>query len=177
MPRAGPEFAALDIERQDRGRHRAQSPQPGLVHAQSRHSQRRSTFPRVDQACTRDFGLIVTDGTNSSPKRNALYLSEPSHRTGSTCLRTDQHRHCRAATESKRKCSPILGATWCCREIRFVPLQGDSRDYHVYALLASHLANFGYGNTGWVGDYKGTPNAFCAARLLRAGAWPAPLRC
>ena len=33
-------------------------------------------FPRVDQACTRDFGLIVTDGLSSSPKRNAIVPSK-----------------------------------------------------------------------------------------------------
>ena len=54
---------------------------------------------------------------------------------------------------------------------------GKSSDYRLYALLAPHLANFGYGNTGWVGDYKGTPMLFaqrdsCRARprLLRADA-------
>src|ERR1019366_3667071 len=64
------------------------------------------------------------------------------------------------------------------QKIRFVPLQGNLRDYRVYALLASHLANFGYGNTGWVGDYKGKPMLFaqrdscalalaCSAPLLK----------
>ena len=46
------------------------------------------------------------------------------------------------------------------QKIRFVPLQGSLRDYRLYALLSPHLANFGYGNTGWVGDYKGTPMLF-----------------
>ena len=48
-------------------------------------------------------------------------------------------------------------------------------DYRFYALLASHLANFGYGNTGWVGDYKGIPMLFaqrdsCALALGSLGA-------
>ncbi len=34
-------------------------------------------------------------------------------------------------------------------------MQGKLPDYHLYALLSPHLANCGYGNTGWIGDYKG----------------------
>jgi GH15 family glucan-1,4-alpha-glucosidase len=61
------------------------------------------------------------------------------------------------------------------QKIRFVPLQGKLGDYRVYALLASHLANFGHGNTGWVGDYKGS-RCFCPARL-RACSGVLPRRC
>ena len=43
---------------------------------------------------------------------------------------------------------------------RFVPLQGTLADYHLYLLLAPHLGNRGYSNTGWVGDYKGIPMLF-----------------
>ena len=41
------------------------------------------------------------------------------------------------------------------QKIRFEPLHGQLSDYRLYALLSPHLANFGYHNTGWVGDYKG----------------------
>ena len=46
------------------------------------------------------------------------------------------------------------------QKIRFVPLQGTLADYRLYALLAPHLANCGRENTGWAGDYKGTPMLF-----------------
>ncbi len=63
------------------------------------------------------------------------------------------------------------------QKIRFVPLQGKLSDYRLYGLLASHLANFGYGNTGWVGDYKGTPMLFaqrdsCALALACSAPMP-----
>ena len=35
-------------------------------------------YPRVDQACTRDMGFIVTDGKASSPKKNAIANSKTS---------------------------------------------------------------------------------------------------
>jgi len=42
------------------------------------------------------------------------------------------------------------------QRVRFRALQGRLSDYRVYAILAPHLANCGYGNTGWVSDYKGS---------------------
>ena len=63
------------------------------------------------------------------------------------------------------------------QKIRFVPLQGNLGDYRLYALLAPHLANFGYGNTGWMGDYKGRPMLFaqrdsCALALACSAPMP-----
>ncbi len=51
-------------------------------------------------------------------------------------------------------------ATSSCSESVLSRLQGKLADYRCYALLAPHLANWGYGNTGWVGDYKGHPMLF-----------------
>jgi glucoamylase len=117
-------------------------------------------FPRVDQACTRDFGLLVSDGLSffSEEKRNttsALFRladAVPAYRLVNTCnegryriekeILTDPHRNV------------VL------QKVRFEPLQGNLSDYRLYALLAPHLANFGAGNTGWVGDYKGRPMLF-----------------
>src|SRR4029077_9487096 len=48
------------------------------------------------------------------------------------------------------------------QKIRFVPQQGRLADYRLYALLAPHLANCGRENTGWAGDYKGTPMLFAS---------------
>jgi glucoamylase len=46
------------------------------------------------------------------------------------------------------------------QRVRFEPLQGTLSDYHLFALLSPHLANCGYGNTGWIGEYKGFPMFF-----------------
>src|ERR1700720_2551866 len=117
-------------------------------------------FPRVDQACTRDFGLIVTDGREffSEEKRHCTFQNlpiepgVPAYRLTNTC-----------ETGRYRIEKEVLTDPWrnvVLQKIRFVPLQGNLGDYRVYALLASHLGNMGYGNTGWVGDYKGTPMLF-----------------
>jgi glucoamylase len=114
-------------------------------------------FPRVDKACIRDLGLIVTDGNNyfSEERRHTcstvsnLAPGVPAYRSINECVQgkyrieksivSDPHRHV------------VL------QHIRFSALQGSLADYRVHALLAPHLANCGNGNTGWVGEYKGVP--------------------
>ena len=46
------------------------------------------------------------------------------------------------------------------QQTRFVALVGSLETYRLYALLAPHIGNRGWGNTGWVGSYKGIPMLF-----------------
>src|SRR5579871_3184434 len=114
-------------------------------------------FPRVDQACTRDMGFLVTDGHAffSEEKRNCTYESHPfepgipGYEMRNTCNSGRYRIHKEVLTDPYR--NVVL------QKVRFEPLIGRLSDYHLYALLSPHLANFGAGNTGWVGDYKGVP--------------------
>jgi len=114
-------------------------------------------YPRVDQACTRDLGLIVTDGKDffSEEKRDTRhevsYLAPgcPAYRL----VNTD--RGGRYKIEKEILSDPRRDVVL--QRIRFTPLKGKLADYHLYALLAPHLANHGAGNTGWADDYKGLP--------------------
>ena len=116
-------------------------------------------YPRVDQACTRDFGLIVTNGRDffSEEKRHCVFQNVtiepgvPAYELRNTC--GDRYR-----IEKEVLADPFRNVVL--QKIRFVPLAGTLSDYRVYALLAPHLANAGYGNTGWVGEYKGRPMLF-----------------
>jgi glucoamylase len=114
-------------------------------------------YPRVDQACTRDLGMIVTDGIDffSEEKRDThheiayLVRSIPAYRLKNTCL---QGRYCiekEIFTDPRR--DAVLQRT------RFNPLKGSLGDYHLYALLSPHIGNQGAQNTAWIGDYKGIP--------------------
>jgi glucoamylase len=114
-------------------------------------------YPRVDNACTRDLGFIVTDGHTyfSEEKRDAhhetwqLEAGVPCYRVRST-----------AKDGRYRIEKEILTDPWrdvVLQRIRFVPLNGTLSDFRLYVLLAPHLANRGSGNTAWVGDYKGVP--------------------
>jgi glucoamylase len=117
-------------------------------------------YPRVDQACTRDLGLIVTDGHDffSEEKRQTNqqieYLAEgvPAFRLVNTCRQQRYRLEKEVLSDPHRDVVLQL--------VHFEALQGDLADYHLYALLAPHLANHGYGNTAWLGDYKGFPLLF-----------------
>jgi len=117
-------------------------------------------YPRVDQACTRDLGLIVTDGKDffSEEKRHAqtriepLAAGVPAFRVVNTCDCGRYRIEKEIFTDPWR--DVVLQAT------RFIPLSGSLADYHLYVLLAPHLANHGSDNTAWVGEYKGVPMLF-----------------
>lgn len=117
-------------------------------------------YPRVDQACVRDLGLIVTDRSSffSEEKRHSehqvTYLARgaPAFRLINTC---NQHRY---RVEKEIITDPVRDALL--QSVRFVPLEGELDDYGLYVLLAPHLGNHGSANTGWVGDFKGTPMLF-----------------
>ena len=126
-------------------------------------------FPRVDQACTRDFGLLVTDGKGwfSEEKRHCTFENLPIE-PGIPVYELKN-----TATDGRYRVEKeVLTDPWrnvVLQKIRFVPLQGTLRDYRLYALLSPHLGNFGYGNNGWIDHYKGRPmlfaeRQFCALR-------------
>jgi glucoamylase len=117
-------------------------------------------YPRVDNACTRDLGFIVTDGES--------YFSEEKRDTHSEISQVQPgipayRLHNTPADGRYRIEKEILTDPWrdvVLQRVRFVPLQGTLADFHLYVLLAPHLANAGAGNTAWVGDYKGSPMLF-----------------
>jgi glucoamylase len=117
-------------------------------------------FPRVDQACTRDMGFLVTSSHDffSEEKRHCRFESRPCEpgvplfQLINTDLSGRYRIHKEVLTDPYR--SVVL------QKVRFEPLQGTLSDYHFFALLSPHLANCGYGNTGWIGEYKGFPMFF-----------------
>ncbi len=114
-------------------------------------------YPRVDHACTRDLGFVVTDGQTyfSEEKRDARSETRqvapgvPAYHIRNTAIDGRYRIEKEVLTDPWR--DVVL------QRVRFVPLQGRLTDYHLYALLAPHLSNRGAGNTAWVGHYKGRP--------------------
>ena len=117
-------------------------------------------YPRVDQANTRDFGLLVSgpDGFFSEERRDTISTVEllgpgvPGYRILNTCSRGRYEIEKTVITDPER--SVLV------QRIRFRALQGAANDYRVFVLLAPHIGNQGYGNDGWVDAYKGIPMLF-----------------
>jgi glucoamylase len=114
-------------------------------------------YPRVDHACTRDLGFIVTDGLT--------YFSEEKRDARSNTSQVEPgvpaYQILNTAIDGRYRIEKeVLTDPWrdvLLQRVRFVPLQGTLADFRLFVLLAPHLANRGSGNTAWVGDYKGTP--------------------
>ncbi|MFZ5856925.1 MAG: glucan 1,4-alpha-glucosidase [Chloroflexota bacterium] len=112
-------------------------------------------YPRIDQACIRDLGLLVSDGAEffSEEKRQTASQIEmlaegvPAFQLTNTCNEGRYRIHKTILTDPQR--DVLL------QKIRFEPLQGQLSDYHLYVLLAPHLRNRGANNTAWLNDYKG----------------------
>jgi glucoamylase len=122
-------------------------------------------YPRVDQANTRDLGLLVTDAGApdaapffSEEKRDAgsvvhlLAAGVPGYRLVNTCSRGRYQIEKTIVTDPERD---VL--VQC---VRFHALVGAPESYRVFALLAPHIGNQGYGNDAWCGEYKGIPMLF-----------------
>jgi len=133
-------------------------------------------YPRIDQACIRDMGLIVTDGETffSEEKRDAEHKVEwladgvPAFKLINTCRDGHYRIEKQIVTDPNR--NTVL------QQVQFHPQRGVLSDYHLYVLLAPHLGNHGGGNTAWVGAFEGTPVLFaqrndCALVLACSAPW------
>jgi glucoamylase len=114
-------------------------------------------YPRVDQACIRDFGFLVTDGAGffSEEKRDTRHAvarsqdGVPSFLLRNVCLQGRYAIEKQVVSDPKR--DVVL------QSVRLMPNGGKLR---LFVLLAPHLVNGGANNTAWVGNYKGIPMLF-----------------
>jgi glucoamylase len=117
-------------------------------------------YPRIDRACIRDLGFIVTDASGffSEEKRHATHSISctengvPAFRLLNSCTRG------RYRIEKDICCDPDRPALL--QRIRLTPLADPKDALRLFVLLAPHLGNRGAGNTGWVDEYKGVPMLF-----------------
>jgi len=133
-------------------------------------------FPRIDQACIRDMGFIVTDG--------AAFFSEEKRDSDSSTAwivdgvpafaLTNVSRDGRYRIEKQIVADPHRDAVLL--QVRFVAQRGTLSDYQLFALLAPHLGNHGGGNSAWVDDFEGAPLLMaqregCALALACSAGW------
>jgi glucoamylase len=118
-------------------------------------------YPRVDQACTRDCGLIVTDGTAggffAEEKRDTI--STTSRYADGVPLFTIRNTCAQFTIEKRIVADPLHDCVL--QQIRLIPAEGVT-GLRLFVLLAPHLVNGGAHNTGWLGDYKGANMLFAS---------------
>ncbi len=110
-------------------------------------------YPRVDQACIRDLGLIVTDGDSffAEEKRDCEFAVELLEDGVPAFLLTSTHVGGRFLIVKRVIADPRSDSVLM--EIRLDDL--GKPGLRVFALLAPHLVNGGSHNTAWRGEYKG----------------------
>ena len=119
-------------------------------------------YPRVDMACVRDMGMLVTGeaGYVAEEKRTATFRQSmlrpgvPAYRLLNECRDGRWRIEKRILVDPRR--DTLL------QETRFTPLRGTLGDYRLHVLLAPHLVNRGADNTGWLDSYKGREMLFAA---------------
>jgi glucoamylase len=119
--------------------------------------------PRLDTACIRDCGLIITARDYfSDEKRDAEHTVEmvedgvPAFRLVNTA-RDGRYRITKSVLSDPDR-EVVL------QDIHFEALVGQPSDYQVHVIVAPHLVNAGVGNTAWSGDFKGRPMLFADGR-------------
>jgi glucoamylase len=133
-------------------------------------------YPRIDQACVRDMGLIVTDGAAlfSEEKRDTdssiRWLAEGVPAFGLINTSRDGRYRIEKQIVTDPQRDTVL------QQVRFIAERGKLSDYQLYVLLAPHLGNHGSGNTAWVDEFEGTPLLFArrdgaALALGCSAAW------
>ena len=123
-------------------------------------------FPRIDEACTRDCGLIVTDGEK--------YFSEEKRDTDSTVtplqdgvpgyLVVNTSRDGRYVLEKRIIADPRRDVVL--QRITFRPAEADRGTLRLFVLLAPHLVNAGANNTASIEIIKGWTLPFANGRGL-----------
>ncbi|MGQ0827243.1 MAG: glycoside hydrolase family 15 protein [Bacteroidota bacterium] len=117
-------------------------------------------YPQVDQACTSELSLIVTDGKDffSEEKRHTShqvkYLAQgvPGYHLTNSC---NMHYY---RIEKEIISDPFRDTLL--QRVHFFPTKRKQKDFKLFIYLTPHLGNHGTGNTAWVGDYKGLPMLF-----------------
>ena len=109
--------------------------------------------PRLDTACIRDFGFIVTADQ---------YFSEEKRETHQTIEMIEDgvpaFRLVNTAYDGRYRITKIVFTDpvreVVLQQLHFEALVGTLADYQLHAIIAPHLVNAGAGNTGWYGDFK-----------------------
>ena len=121
-------------------------------------------YPRADLPCTKDLGLIITDGESFfSEERRDTDSKVHWAGAGIPAFRlTNTHKGGRYRIHKEILTDPRGHVVF--QRTRFEPLTGTLSDYRLFALAAPHLGDHGLHNTACVGAFKGTPMLMAESR-------------
>ena len=133
-------------------------------------------YPRIDQACIRDMGFIVTDGFElfSEEKRRVDSKVEWMAEGVPAFKLTNTSRDGRYIIEKEVVTDPYRDTVL--QQVKFTTQDSNLAAYQLYVLLAPHLGNQGAGNTAWIGEFEGTQVLFAqrgdiALALVCSALW------
>ena len=121
-------------------------------------------FPRVDEACVRDLGFVLTDGTEggffSEEKRDCRFEVKLPQDGVPAYELVNSHHGGRYRMRKWIVADPRRDVVM--QRIQLETISGEA--LRLFALLAPHLVNRGAGNTAWLGEYKGQQMLFAEGR-------------
>lgn len=117
-------------------------------------------YPQVDQACTKDLSIIITDGKEffSEEKHHTTHHIKPIANGVPGYIITNSCKSNHYQIEKEIITDPFRDTLLI--HIKFSPTNKKRKDLKLFMLLAPHLGNLGSRNTAWVGNYKGLPMLF-----------------
>jgi glucoamylase len=121
--------------------------------------------PRLDTACIRDFGFVVTAKDYFSEEKRDTYHTVAMIEDGVPAFRLVNTAIDGRYRISKTVFSDPLREV-VLQEIRFEALVGTLADYQLHPMVAPHLINAGAHNTAWYGDFKGHEMLFAKGRVM-----------
>ena len=117
-------------------------------------------YPRIDQANIKDMQFLISRETD-------LFEEEKNHCTHQISTIKPGVPAYNITNRSKSSFYEINKTVLTdprrevlLQKVEFKPLKGALNNYHLYVILTPHIKNCGFGNNGWIGDYKGIPMLF-----------------
>lgn len=126
-------------------------------------------YPRIDIANTRDFQFLVSDEKSffSEERRDSIHTIEMVEDGIPAYHLVNESKDHRYKIEKIIIADP--NSDVLLQHSKFSSL--DKGKYKLYALFAPHILNGGYGNTGWIGEYKGRRMFFVTKKGITAAVY------
>ncbi len=117
-------------------------------------------YPRIDQANIKDMQFLISSETEifEEEKKHCTHQILPVKQGVPAFNITNKSKN--GIYEIRKTILTDPRREVLIQKAQFKPLKGILSNYHLYVILTPHIKNCGFGNNGWIGDYKGIPMLF-----------------